>query len=155
MDIRQFRNLVVRPALMELDAFSLAAERLVLGTAITESNLEYIRQLGGGPARGLFQCEPQTHDDIWENYLRFNVPLMNKLRRLMIPGMDMLDQLYGNHFYAAAMCRIHYLRVKKSLPQPNDAFGMAAYHKKYYNSVLGATDPAESVVHFQTAIDLM
>ena len=155
MDSRQFRNLIIRPALMEIDAYSLAAERLVLGTAIAESNLEYIKQLGSGPARGLFQCEPATHDDIWDNYLRFKVDLMVKLRRLMIPGMDMLDQLYGNHFYAAAMCRIHYLRVKKSLPQPNDAFGMAAYHKKYYNSVLGATDPAESVVHFQKAIDLI
>lgn len=155
IDLRQFRNLVIRPALMEIDAFSVAAERLVLGTALVESNLQYIHQLGGGPAKGLFQCEPTTHDDIWENYLRYKVDLMNKLRGLMIPRMDMVDQLHGNHFYAAAICRIHYMRVKKALPQPNDALGMASYHKKYYNSVLGATDPAESVVHFQTAIDLL
>ena len=52
--------------------------------------------------------------------------------------MDLLDQLRGNLFYAAAMCRIFYLRFQKPLPQPNDWEGMARYWKKYYNTHLGA-----------------
>ncbi len=52
--------------------------------------------------------------------------------------MDLLDQLRGNLFYAAAMCRIFYLRFSKPLPQAGDWHGMAKYWKRYYNTHLGA-----------------
>ena len=38
LDAKQLRELVIRPALMEIELWSEAAEELVLGTAIVESN---------------------------------------------------------------------------------------------------------------------
>jgi len=138
MDIQQFRALVVVPALEYIQSYSLAAEQLVIGTALAESKLHYIHQVGGGPARGLFQMEPRTHDDIWENWLRHKLHIVEGLKRLMIRDMDLLDQLHGNLYYAAAMCRIHYLRVPRPLPAANDWPAIAAYWKHHYNTRLGA-----------------
>lgn len=138
MDARQLRDYVVVPALGRINAYSRAAEQLVIGTALTESSLMFLQQIGRGPARGLFQMEPATHDDIWQRYLSKKLDLLNDLKSLLIRDMDLHDQLRGNLFYAAAMCRIHYMRFKEPLPQANDWAGMAAYWKKYYNTPAGA-----------------
>jgi len=67
-----FRRDVIAPVLQKSGLDSEAAEELLLGTAVQESlNFKYRRQMGGGPARGYFQMEPATHDDIWDNYLQF------------------------------------------------------------------------------------
>ncbi len=50
LDIRQFRANIVRPTLEAIGAHSRAAEDLVLGTALQESNLRYLRQPNDGPA---------------------------------------------------------------------------------------------------------
>ena len=67
LDIPQFRANIIRPVLLVIGGESRAAENLILGTALQESNLRYLRQLGDGPARGVYQMEPATHDDIWDN----------------------------------------------------------------------------------------
>ena len=82
--------------------------------------------------------EPVTHDDIWERYLSRKPHLLNDLKGLIMRDMDLHEQLHGNLFYAAAMCRIFYLRFKEPLPDAGDWHGMAAYWKKYYNTYLGA-----------------
>jgi len=62
LDAGQLRMYVVRPVLRVMSAWSQPAEDLVMGTAAQESRLTYLRQLGGGPALGLWQMEPATHD---------------------------------------------------------------------------------------------
>ena len=46
----QFRDDIIIPAITAINAHSKQAERLMLGTAIMESNLQHTRQIGGGPA---------------------------------------------------------------------------------------------------------
>jgi hypothetical protein len=134
----------IRPALTILGSGGLAAEQLVLGTGIQESLLVYRQQLGGGPARGLFQMEPQTHDDCWENYLRFRNALADKVRQTLDAGQQpVADTMQVNDRYAAAMCRIRYLRVTQSLPAAHDIQAMATYWKAHYNTPLGAGTPEE------------
>jgi len=58
IDREQFIDLIIEPTLEELGMFSAAASELVLGTAIQESRLTYIKQLGTGPALGVCQMEP-------------------------------------------------------------------------------------------------
>ena len=145
MDTRaeQFARLVVRPALESLELWSPAAERLVLGTALVESNLDYFEQLGGGPALGFFQIEPDTASDIWENYLRYRPDLLAKVMVLSVTDIDRTGQLAGNAYYGAALCRIHYRRVKAALPAVDDSAGLAAYWKRYFNTTKGAGTPAK------------
>ncbi len=111
LDIAQFRANIVRPTLEAIGAHNRVAEDLVLATALQESNLRYLRQLNDGPARGVHQMEPPTHDDIWENHLAFRAEPSGRVSAFLAPGQDRVDQLVWNLAYATAMCRVHYLRV--------------------------------------------
>jgi len=134
----------IRPALTTLERGGLAAEQLVLGTGIQEGLLVLRRQLGNGPARGLFQMEPATHDDCWKNFLNFRDALADKVRATLDPGQQPIaSTLEANDRYAAAMCRIRYLRVTAPMPAPNDIPAMANYWKQHYNTPLGAGTPEE------------
>jgi hypothetical protein len=127
---------VIRPVLKDLDLWSVEAEQLVLGTACQESKCgEYLVQLGGGPALGIYQMEPATHDDIWRNYLPGRAIKYKISDFAFNAGLD-ADEMIGNLYYATAMCRIHYLRVPEKIPV--GLHPQAAYWKKYYNTPLGA-----------------
>lgn len=134
-----FRVDIIQPVLKDLGLYSLAAEELLLGTAVQESlNFTYRTQMGGGPAKSYFQMEPATHDDIWNNFLRYKQELADKvIATLTVPDADKLEALEHNDYYAAAMARVHYYRVSKALPDAGDVNAQAAYWKQYYNTPLG------------------
>lgn len=145
----QLRELVVIPTLEWIVLYSLAAEQLVMGTAAQESKFRHIKQLGEGPALGLWQMEPATHKDIWDNYLFYNQTLSSRVGS-MIGHYPLIrvNNLIGNLYYACAMCRIHYRRVKSALPKAGDVEGMAKYWKIYYNTRLGKGTEAEYIANW-------
>lgn len=138
LDLQQFKIHVVRPVIRSIGLYSPAAEKLLLCTALVESNMTYIKQIGKGPALGLFQMEPNTHDDIWVNFLRYKPELAKKVAAHAIRGQGSSAQLMGNMEYATAMARVHYFRKREPLPHENDIEGMARYWKNHYNTYLGA-----------------
>jgi len=114
-----FTTTVIKPVLLKLGLHSPAAEQLLLATAIQESHLKYRKQIGG-PALSYFQIEPNTHDDIWNNFLKYRPQLSNKVIGLMSsPVANKIKELENNDKYAAAIARIHYLRVPAPIPQYN------------------------------------
>jgi len=151
LHIQQFRTRVVRPVLQAIGAYSPAAENLVLGTALQESNLHYLVQLGDGPARGLYQMEPATHDDIWRNYLAYREEMRERVLSFLVGGRDRAEQLVWNLGYATAMCRVHYMRVPAPLPDAADIRGLAVYWKQHYNTPLGKGTPEEFAEKFEKA----
>jgi len=136
IDLEQLRDYVVKPVLLELDMYSKAAERLVIGTGLVESQMKYIHQISG-PALGFWQMEPTTHDDIWENYILFRPDTAKAIARYTEQDYKNSKQLMWNMRYAAGMCRLHYRRVPSRLPHEDDIVGMAAYWKEFYNTSLG------------------
>ena len=136
LDIRQLKYDVVRPTLQALNLVSAVAINLLTGTALAESRAAYVRQVGGGPALGLWQMEPATHDDCWKNFLNF--PEQSHLAaictRMLAPDLSAAAQLTTNLRYACAMARIRFYRVRDALPASTDAAGLSAYHKAYYNT---------------------
>ena len=118
--------------------WSTAAEELVLGTAIVESSLIYIRQHGDGPALGLWQVEPATHDDLYANYLSYRQELSALLMELRAPALSLEENLASNLMYGAAVCRLCYYRQPEALPEAGDLEGQAAFWKQHYNTPLGA-----------------
>lgn len=134
IDLDQFRDYVIEPTLEDLGMLSTSAVELVLGTALQESHLTYIKQLGEGPALGVCQMEPNTHDDIWKNFLSYRNALSDAV--LDIGGPEP-QELIWNLKYSVAMCRVHYRRVRSPLPQAGDVEGQAQYWKTYYNTELG------------------
>lgn len=136
MNPKQLKEIIIKPALEAIAAYSPAALSLVFGTACVESNCgEAIRQEPSGPALGIFQMELDTHQDIFENYLSYNPILREKVLKLFCPGMTVEQNICCNLMYAAAMCRIHYLRFPGEIPQSIE--GQAEYWKKYYNTSKG------------------
>jgi hypothetical protein len=134
-----FQETILEPVLASLGLGGGGASELLLGTALVESGLVHRRQLGGGPARGLFQMEPRTHDDIWDNFLRYRVELAARVQQLLNSESDDRHRaLENNDRYAAAMARVHYLRMPAALPSPGDRRGQAEYWKRHYNTALGA-----------------
>lgn len=113
------------------------ATELLMMTAAVESSLgHFLEQLGEGPALGIFQMEPKTETDIWENWLQYRFDMANFIRSYIAPGGK--EQLKWNLAYQILMARIHYLRVPDPLPSKDDVFAMARYWKKHYNTYKGA-----------------
>ncbi len=119
MNVDHLIKYIIEPTLHHIDLHSNAAVQLLAGTALVESNLEYLHQIGG-PARGLYQCEPATHSDVWVNFLAHRKPLADKII-MMKPAWPVGDDLLYDAFYATAICRVHYLRDPDPLPPNTDA----------------------------------
>jgi hypothetical protein len=136
----QFRTLVIRPVLRHLDLQSPVAEDLLIGTAMQESLLgRFLRQHPTGPARGVYQMEPATHDDIWRNFLAHRKGLADRVRDFRMANAPLVDveELQANLYYATAMTRVHYRRIPEKLPEHGDVAGYARYWKLYYNTPAG------------------
>jgi len=152
LDVKQFRECVIRPALKALEPeipYSEAAERLILGTAIQESGLRYLDQLapGPGPAFGLMQMERATHDD-HVKWLSLKPALALKVEALLAPTPSRIEQMATNLLYAVAMARIHYWR-RLDGQVPSDLDGAARAWKKAYNSNLGRGKPEQFVNNYR------
>lgn len=140
----QLREYVTRPVLKKMGVYSEAAEELLMLTAAQESLCgKFVHQVGG-PALGIYQMEPATHDDIWDNFLRYKSGLREVVQRLG----RLSAELPGNLYYATAMTRVHYLRVDERLPSAMDVDGLANYWKRHYNTIKGAGTVAEAVGHY-------
>ena len=150
----QTRSLVIRPALKKLKLWSPSAEELVLGTAIVESGLTYLKQHGDGPALGLWQVEPATHDDLYTNFLNYRPELGSKLMELRAAGLSLDENLATNLMYGAAVCRLCYYRKPDALPAAGDIEGQASFWKQHYNTLLGAGTVGKCVYKVQKILKL-
>lgn len=155
IDIRQFQKYIVRPVLDRLKMGGLAAERLMIGTALAESRMTYIDQINRGeekpgPAYGIYQQEQGSHDDIWLNYLPQHPDIALRVRQLAIMPCD-AQQMAGNLYYATAMARLHYWRLRFIMPSPLDYKAMAGLWKMYYNTVEGAGTAEKAEKWFRIA----
>lgn len=145
IDPQQLRDLIIRPTLaLILPDTTGAATELLLGTCMQESNGGvYISQING-PALGIWQMEPATHDDIWTSFLPSKPLIKQQLDALagIVPyngtSHPLAKNMIGNLWYACAMARMLYYRVPAALPAQGDYQAQAAYYKKYYNTPAGA-----------------
>lgn len=116
---------------------------LMIGTAATESGLVTRVQIGGGPARGLLQVEPDTAFDVYLNYLRGRPDMIKSLMttcfgiyvdwfpaRICLP--DLLEQ-WDDFCYLIARC----VYLRRPEPIPTDREGQAAYYKQWFNTPAG------------------
>lgn len=154
LDLGQLKAMLVRPVLAQLGLGGNSAVNLLAGTALVESGLVWLRQNGGGPALGLWQMEPATHDDCWRNFLFYRPALASAIMRLggVGAGLGGAGLLVGNLAYACGMARVVYARAPTALPAPEDACGLSAYHKQFYNTALGAADSHRNAALFAQAI---
>lgn len=142
-DAKQFRDLICR-VLGRIGLYSPAATELLMGTCAVESDFgRYLRQLFDGPARGVFQMEPDTEQDIWTNYLSYRPKIADRILTMCGVGEASEWALETNLAYQIAIARIHYLRVSEPLPEWDDVDGLAKYWKLYYNTPAGRGGPED------------
>lgn len=139
---------LIASVLKELNLHSDNAVNLLMGTAAQESHLgRYRKQLGGGPALGIFQMEPATFDDIVKNYLRYKPELAARIERVARISRFKAEDLENNDLLATCMARVHYLRVREAIP--SDLEGWARYWKRYYNTLLGKGTEEEFIANYK------
>lgn len=159
MNLDDICEYVVRPALLRVGLVALNREQLVVGTGNTESQYVHLDQTtpGPGPAYGPWQMEKATHDDLWSNYLAYQ-PSALRDAMLQIAGVKYgpppVETLHWNLMYGAAMCAVHYRRVRAPLPEAGDYEAMAAYWKRWYNTPLGRGTTAKAIPFFKEACEL-
>ena len=146
LNINQFRELIVKSSLNDLLMYSADAEELMVFTCAVESlGGTFLHQVGG-PALGIYQMEPATYNDIWQNYIYSHGPLTMRLfSNFDISSMPDESRLIYDSRYATAMTRIFYARIKEPLPSAQDENALWEYYKKYYNTTAGKAEKEESI----------
>ncbi len=150
-NISQFRKEIVTPVLSELQLYSKVAEELLVFTCAVESDGgTYVHQVNG-PALGIYQCEPATHNDLWRNYI---INRNNYISILALNfGIHIIpdeSKLITDLRYATAICRLHYERVKAALPaSEEDVNSLWEYYKQYYNTPAGAATKTKSIAAYK------
>jgi len=130
---------LIRATLMFLEPeipYSLAAEKLLLGTAAQESHLG--QMVGNDKGLVMYQMLVSTEQDIWKNFL--SQP-KHKVLAKKVHDLQHVNAWY----YAVAMVRVHYWRHRPSIMTEAGEWSykdlnvdeMARVWKKYYNTKLG------------------
>lgn len=144
--LSQFREHILVPTLSALQLYSTDAEELLVFTMATESNGGYLLAQVKGPALGVFQMEPNTYTDIWQNYIKNRSALLSLIAiNFEAPRIPLPERMVYDLKYATVMARIHYLRVKEDLPKAGDLDAMWDYYKKYYNTPLGKAKKEKAI----------
>lgn len=150
MDIDHFRIHVVRDYLKAAGWWSQEIENLILATGVVESNLNMLVQVGGGPARGVFQIEKIIFNDVI-SYIKRDPQKVKAICQAC--GFSALPEdvntVIWNLRFAVLITRMFYYRIPDALPTSDDYEGMANYHKKHYNTIYGKTDVSKSIAIFK------
>ena len=145
MDPQQLHDFIIKPTLeyMGCNHDSKEARFLLLCTAAIESDCGYYIKQVGGPALGIWQMEPKTHQDINLNCDALNASSMQKIQcSLYMPYNEASDisGLLNNPMYACCMARLKYSMTPKQLPKltgvaKEDLKSFYYYYAKHYHGV--------------------
>ena len=121
--------------------YSTDAVELLMMIASHESLMgKYIKQVNG-PALGLYQMEPFTHDDLYKTFISKNQQLDFAVSKFVPSQHSLINKITHAELlatdirYATVMARVFFMRFKE--PIPTDDVGKAEYCKKYWNTELG------------------
>ena len=143
LNVSQLIPTVIRPALAVLGQqyASEAAVALVVGTGAVESGYHDLHQIGGGPAIGFWQMEPDTYHELWRVTIHTRPHLRDALLSIASRGSGAdppsASEMAWNLRLGAAMCRLRYLWDPHALPAADDVRGLARTWKMAYNTIHG------------------
>lgn len=145
-DVSQLRDLIINPAIYDLQMYSLNASELLIFTCAVESEGgTYLHQIKG-PALGIYQMEPGTYNDLWANYILLKSELSTMLfHNFDVGRMPSEDRLMYDLRYATAMARLFYRRIPEALPHAEDIDAIWNYYKKHWNTHAGKAEYHTSI----------
>lgn len=121
-DTRDFCRHIIQPTLAHLNMYSVAAEKLLLGTAALHSSFNPLLANGDG-GLGLYQITPEQHRNVWDSFLAFRPELASKVRGLasqhcFLQSPD--QELISNLAYGTAIAWVIFLMAGLPLPDATD-----------------------------------
>lgn len=144
----QFQKFILRPTLEKLGLYSPQAERLLTMIVAHESLKGHYIVQTTGQAKGVYQMENPTHDDVLRWVYNNRIELYKQIAEMgdnqpspvkMITDLD----------YATAMARAFFLRFPEPLPTGSD-MELAQYAKKRWNTHLGKATPEDYLKAYQS-----
>lgn len=144
MNKQQLEDEIVIPTLKQIPkGYSYSAVTAIMMIIAHESRQgHYIRQGRFGPALGLIQMEPATHNDvwrhgdtIWSNAVKLGI--ITKMDRIMRRHPAPARLIYDLR-YCVFMARQKLFMVPKAFPV--DREGLSKYLKKHWNTAAGKAD---------------
>ena len=147
MNAQQLHDHIIKPTLeyMGGNYNTPEARLLLLATAAIESDCGYYIMQINGPALGIWQMEPVTHDDIWVNCdalcgnnSRFEIRIDRLVGHFAYDDETLIQQ----PMYACAMARLKYSMDSDPLPKitgvrVDDEISFYEYYKRIYNTKHG------------------
>lgn len=124
---------VIQPTLKYLGMYSLAAEKLLLGTAAQESGFDPFYHVNQG--LGIYQISSEQHRDVWDTYLAFRPDLASKVRGLASQHQFLQNpdlELKTNLAYSTGIAWIIYQQCEHQLPAADDAEGLSHFWQTNY-----------------------
>lgn len=151
--------MVIRPTLTRMAEFDPrlyndSAVNLMLGTAAQETDLGFwLHQTSGGPGKGIYSTEPDTHRDITGRYLerKENAKLREIVQGFVSRDSKLGDdnELVTNFRYATAIARIKYWMAPQPLPAPGDIMELGKYWDVHFNANARVGFPEDFVRSWQ------
>jgi hypothetical protein len=142
MNSQQLHDLIIEPTLkyMSGNYNSKDARFLLLCTAAIESKCGYYIEQIKGPAKGIWQMEPDTALDIWKNCdaLKDGENIGGRVSSLAL-RCNTRNNLALSPSYACAMARLKYSMDSAPLPKYDNFRAVYDYYKRIYNTPAGAS----------------
>lgn len=148
LDKKQFQDNVLVPTLKELGLHSDEAVRLLSMILAHESMKGHYIVQTVGPAKGVYQMEPATHDDIIK-WLKAKKPELYLKIAAMGDKEPSAMKMVTDLDYATAMARAFLLRFPEALPNGSDA-QLATYAKKRWNTYAGKATDSDYLKAYQS-----
>lgn len=149
---KQYLNSILIPTLSALSMDNDSMRMLLAGTCAHESlGGTYIYQLNG-PALGIMQIEPATHNSMWQVYLPNQPILTSRLMSLChFSRAPQAEAMISNLLYSTAMAAILYKwRIEQARESfPVDLVSAAECWKKHYNTYLGKGKVEDFIRHYE------
>ncbi len=137
LDVKDTIEFLIVPTLKYIGLYSDAAVKLMIGTALVESNLTTLKQRPDGPALGLWQMEAPTYAYISMRIKQSRYgPLYDRIKHALNMADLPLDAeaMIGNLTLALIMARLKYYLDKRPIPDDGSIEGLAKYWAMVYNT---------------------
>ena len=154
-DHKQFRSLIIQPALDALALYSEDAEELLVAVCAQESlGGTYLSQ-EGGPARGIYQMEGRTHDSLWNTVLCRDQSVAFKLKKVLMCAINpSADRMVWDLYYATMMARVFFLNISDPIPSGKDIEAIWTYYKTFWNTKNGAAKKTDFIINYNKFVGI-
>ena len=153
MNAQQLHDYIIKPTLKYMgESYNTEEARfLLLCTAAIESDCGHFIKQVNGPALGIWQMEPRTHNDTWDNcdilhecQFGMRIASLGLRKNSDDRDSDYTQDLTASPKYACAMARLKYSMDPHALPKYNGGTALDLdmfyrYYKRVYNTHLGAS----------------